>query len=188
VNAVQAVSATVTGGRVEAATASSERDRAIAALFATGYPGLVRVAYLLTSDNALAEELVQEAFVATWRAWDRLEDRDAAIGYVHRTVVNLARMSVRRRLLELRHRVTVAEERVEHDPTGRLDLERLIARLPMRKRTCIVLRYFADLSEEDTARVLGVSVGTVKSSTARALADLERQMGRRPGAEGDDGP
>jgi RNA polymerase sigma factor (sigma-70 family) len=97
-------------------------------------------------------------------------------------------MSVRRRLLELRHRVTVAEERVEHDPTGRLDLERLIARLPMRKRTCVVLRYFADLSEEETARVLGVSVGTVKSSTARALADLERQMGRRPGTEGDDGP
>jgi RNA polymerase sigma-70 factor (sigma-E family) len=174
---------TLTGDVVSVTgTVESERDRAIAALYSANYLPLVRMAFLLTSDNALAEELVQEAFVVTWRAWDSLDEPAAALGYLRRTLVNLARMSIRRRVLELRHRVIGGDDRVEHDPAGRIDLERLVARLPHRKRTCVVLRYFADLSEEETARVLGISVGAVKSSTARALKDLERAVGQDGGA------
>ena len=139
----------------------------------------MRLAYLLTGDNALAEELVQEAFVATWRSWDKLRATEAAYSYLRATLVNLARMSLRRRMLELRHRRGErTEEAVEHDPATGIDLAGLVAGLPMRKRACIVLRYFADLSEEETARLLGVSVGTVKSSTHRALRDLERRLGQ----------
>jgi RNA polymerase sigma-70 factor (sigma-E family) len=139
-------------------------------------PSLVRLAYLLTSDGALAEELAQEAFVVVWRAWDRPRSTEEVVGYLRGTVVNLARMSLRRRLLEARHRLAPERAQGAGDPTGRLDLERAIGRLPLRKRSCIVLRYFADLSEEETARVLGVSVGTVKASTHRALRDLERHL------------
>jgi RNA polymerase sigma-70 factor (sigma-E family) len=154
------------------------RDREVAWLFRHRYGELVRLAYLLTSDNALAEELVQEAFVATWRSWDKLRATEAAYGYLRATLVNLARMSLRRRMLELRHRIVRPEPVTEPDPSGELDLARAVAALPMGKRACIVLRYFADLSEEETARLLGVSVGTVKSSTHRALRDLERRLGR----------
>jgi RNA polymerase sigma-70 factor (sigma-E family) len=165
------------------ATAGQDRDRAIAQLFSAHYPGLVRLAYLLTSDGALAEELAQESFVVAWRAWERLRSTDEVVGYLRGTVVNLARMSIRRRMLELRHRVTTTDDGVEHDPAGSLDLQRMIARLPMRRRTCIVLRYFLDLSEADTTSVLGVSVGTVKSSTHHALRDLERQLERAGGGD-----
>lgn len=154
-----------------------ERDRAIAWLFRTRYGDLVRLAYLLTSDNALAEEVVQEAFVVTWRSWDKLNAPEAAFAYLRATVVNLARMSLRRRMLELRHRPAATEAAVEHDPATGIDLADLVAGLSMRKRACIVLRYFADLSEEDTARLLGISVGTVKSTTHKALRDLERRLG-----------
>ena len=162
-----------------------ERDGAIAWLFRTRYGDLVRLAYLLTSDNAMAEELVQEAFVVTWRSWDKLSAPEAAFAYLRATVVNLARMSLRRRLLELRHRrAEIAEPAVEYDPAGGIDLADLVAGLSMRRRACIVLRYFADLSEEETARLLGVSVGTVKSTTHKALRDLERRLGATEAATG----
>jgi RNA polymerase sigma-70 factor (sigma-E family) len=165
------------GPRVQVREATGqERDHAVAALFAAQYPGLVRLAYLLTSDNALAEELAQEAFVVVWKSWDRLRDGDAALAYLRGTVANLAKMSLRRRMVELKHRVAGPGETADGDAGGRLDLERAVAQLPMRKRSCVVLRYFLDLSEEDTARTLGISVGTVKSSTARALKDLERHL------------
>jgi RNA polymerase sigma-70 factor (sigma-E family) len=179
------------GRRVSEAT-GQERDHAVAVLFAAHYPGLVRMTYLLTSDNALAEELAQEAFVALWKSWDRLRDSSAALAYLRGTVANLARMSLRRRMVELKHRVTGSGEVVDRDAGGRLDLERAVAQLLMRKRSCVVLRYFLDLSEEETARTLGVSAGTVKSSTARALKDLERHLDGigyerlRPGTEGND--
>lgn len=157
---------------------AGDRDQGVAWLFRTRYGDLVRLAYLLTGDNALAEELVQEAFVVTWRSWGKLNAPEAAFAYLRATVVNLARMSLRRRMLELRHRQAErGEEAVEHDPALGLDLADLVAGLPMRKRACIVLRYFADLSEEETARLLGVSVGTVKSTTHKALRDLERRLG-----------
>jgi RNA polymerase sigma-70 factor (sigma-E family) len=162
-----------------AAGGDDARDREVAWLFRHRYGELVRLAYLLTSDNALAEELVQEAFVVTWRSWDKLRATEAAYGYLRATLVNLARMSLRRRMLELRHRIVQPEPATEPDPSGELDLARAVAALPMRKRACIVLRYYADLSEEETARLLGVSVGTVKSSTHHALRDLERRLGHR---------
>jgi RNA polymerase sigma-70 factor (sigma-E family) len=161
--------------------ASGPGTAEVAALFHAHYPGMVRIGYLLTGDRALAEELAQEAFVRTWRRWDQVRSTETAAAYVRATVVNLARMSLRRRMVELRHRTAVAvgeAARDEHPSAAtRVDVRRALLRLPLRKRTCLVLRFYADLSEEETARVLGVAVGTVKSQTHRALKLLERYLG-----------
>lgn len=149
----------------------------VAALFAANGARLVRLGELLTGDRGLAEELVQEAFVRTWRHWRRLRQDGTALPYVRQTLVNLARDSLRRRRLELHHRLAArADAAGEADVGGRVDLDRALARLPLRKRACVVLRFYADLSEEDTARVLGVSVGTVKSQTHKALGQLAREL------------
>jgi RNA polymerase sigma-70 factor (sigma-E family) len=145
---------------------------------------LLRVAYLLTSDRSLAEELVQETFTRAWRSWGQLRNPDAARAWLRATLVNLARRSLRRRLRDWQARVARqgadAEADIavpEPDHALRIDLDRAIAKLPLRRRACVVLRYYADLSEQDTAAVLGVSVGTVKSSTHRALRQLEQILG-----------
>src|SRR5262245_18488841 len=162
------------------AAAAAPGTAEVAALFHAHYPGMVRVGHLLTGDRALAEELAQEAFVRTWRRWGQVRSHDAAAAYVRATVVNLARMSLRRRMLEIRHRATLAMSDVVSDDhpgaSTRIDVRRALLRLPLRKRTCLVLRFYADLSEEETAKVLGVAVGTVKSQTHRALRLLERYL------------
>jgi RNA polymerase sigma-70 factor (sigma-E family) len=139
-------------------------------LYQEHYGDLVRVAFLLTGDRGLAEDLTQEALLRAWRDWDRIRVMDSASGYVRGIVVNLARSSLRRRLLELRHRmVEVARPVAPDDPSRRVDLQRALARLPLRKRACVVLRYYAELSETEVASALGISVGTVKSQTHKAL-------------------
>jgi RNA polymerase sigma-70 factor (sigma-E family) len=126
----------------------------------------------------VSEDIVQEAFAHAWRSWDRIRSRDAAVAYLRSTVANMARMSFRRRLLELRHRLEDWRPVTHGDAAEqRVDLQRAVARLPIRKRACVVLRYYLDLTEEETARVLGVSVGTVKSQTHKALQQLGGQLG-----------
>jgi DNA-directed RNA polymerase specialized sigma24 family protein len=92
-------------------------------------------------------------------------------------VVNLARRSLRRRLLERRAwRWRGAGDLRSADPGETVDLLRALACLPARKRACVVLRFYLDLSEADTAAALGVSVGTVKSQTSKAVGRLERLL------------
>jgi RNA polymerase sigma-70 factor (sigma-E family) len=150
----------------------------VAHLYAQHAASLLRLAELLTGDRALAEELVQEAFVRSWRHWGRLRQDGSALAYVRQTLVNLTRDSFRRRFREARHRLLTQPVATTDGPDvdRRVDLERALARLPLRKRACVVLRFYADLSEEDTARVLGVSVGTVKSQTHKALGLLAREL------------
>jgi RNA polymerase sigma-70 factor (sigma-E family) len=152
----------------------SRRD-ALALLYERHYAELVRLAFALTSDWGLAEELAQEAFVRVWRSWGNIRDQQSAPAYLRTTVVNLARRSLRRRLQERR------AWRDPGDPPSAdlgesIDLLRALARLPARKRACVVLRFYMDLSEADTAAALGVSVGTVKSQTAKALRRLQRLL------------
>lgn len=144
----------------------------LGALYEATYPELVRLAYLLTWDHAVAEELAQETYARAWRSWHRVQS-DGAVPYLRATVVNLARSSLRRRLIERKHhrQDTLVDNGAER-ADERADLAQAIAQLPPRRRACVVLRYYADLSEEETARLLGVSVGTVKSQTHRALRSL----------------
>jgi RNA polymerase sigma-70 factor (sigma-E family) len=154
-----------------------ERDVAIRALYELHADGLRALAYLLTGERWLAEELVQEAFLVAWKQWSRIRHPDAARAYLRATVVNLARNSLRRRFLELRHRFSATAEPVVENPGQRLDLERALAALPERKRACVVLRHWVGCSEQEAAMLLGVSVGTVKSQTAKGLAQLQDLLG-----------
>jgi RNA polymerase sigma-70 factor (sigma-E family) len=130
---------------------------------------LLRVAYLLTHDVQLAEDLVQTALTRAWFAWGRVEgDPDP---YVRRILVNTFASSRRRRWLGERPTADLPDRAVAatEPPT---DVRRALAALPPRQRAVIVLRFFEDLTEADTAAALGVSLGTVKSQTATALARL----------------
>lgn len=139
-------------------------------------PALLRTAYLLVGgDWALAEDLLQAALIKTYLAWGRIRDRDALEGYVRTTLATTSTSWWRRRWHGERA-TDVLPETVVAERTGLVDerdaLWRLVRDLPPRQRAVLVLRYYEDFSEAETARTLGISVGTVKSHTARALASL----------------
>jgi RNA polymerase sigma-70 factor (sigma-E family) len=137
---------------------------------------LLRTAYLLTGDRQLAEDLVQAALEKVFRRWGTIRVAAAAEAYVRRTMYR-EQVSVwrRRRVPELLARA-VPEPRRAADAGDRVE-DRLLLRtalqeLPPGQRTVVVLRYFEDLTEQQAADVLGVSVGTVKSQAHKALARL----------------
>jgi RNA polymerase sigma-70 factor (sigma-E family) len=150
-------------------------------LFRRHAVGLVRFAVMLVGDQATAEDVVQEAFLGLYRAWDRVRDPDAVLGYLRTAVVNGAR-SVHRsrsraRLLRVLHDPPVwSAEAAVMDGEDRRAVLAAIARLPRRQREVLALKYFLDLSEHDVAAILRVSRGTVAASGARALAALARQL------------
>ncbi len=137
---------------------------------------LLRTAYLLTHDHGLAEDLLQTSLARAWFAWGRVEDHPEA--YVRKILVNTYASWWRRRwngevateeLPEAtRPRAASGTDSVE---TGH-DLWLAMERLPRRQRAVVVLRYFEDLTEAQTAEVLGCAVGTVKSQASKALAKL----------------
>jgi RNA polymerase sigma-70 factor (sigma-E family) len=136
---------------------------------------LLRMAYLLTHNLADAEDLVQSALAKTYQAWDRIEDRAALDGYVRRAMVNTHISSWRRRRLEEYPTDEIPDQAVGDHATDSAvadALRRALDRLPAKMRVAVVLRYYADMSEAEIARFLGVSQGTVKSTVSRAVAKL----------------
>lgn len=144
-------------------------------LFSAHANSLLRLAVLLTGERPVAEELVQEAFLRLLRS-SGPSDPAAGHAYLRTTVINLARSRWRRKLLELRHRRSVAEAVDGPDAAGHVDLMRALGTLSTRRRACVVLRYYADMTVEETARTLGISAGTVKSQTHKALAQLAEYL------------
>lgn len=141
-------------------------------------PVLLRTARSLTANPCDAEDLLQTALTKTYLAWERIEDHRALDGYVRRALVNTRTSQWRRRKVD----EFACEELPEPDPLPAPDpaeqqavrdaMWRAVMKLPARQRAMVVLRYYEDLSEIQTAEVLGVSVGTVKSAVSRALAKL----------------
>jgi RNA polymerase sigma-70 factor (sigma-E family) len=137
-------------------------------------PGLLRAAYLLTGDRHVAEDAAQTALVRTYAAWSRVR-RDDAFAYARRVLVNHVTDRWRRRLREYATgalpdqpaRTDVAEE-----VATRQYLIGALASLTARERAVVVMRYFFDLPEATVAGELQITVGTVKSTSARALAKL----------------
>jgi RNA polymerase sigma-70 factor (sigma-E family) len=146
-------------------------------------PALLRTAYLLTGNRADAEDLLQTALAKTYLAWDRIREREAIDGYVRRVMVNTQTSFWRRRKVDEYATETLPEGPPGRDATDDLALHdalwTALSTLPKRQRAMVVLRYYEDLSEAETAQVLGVSVGTVKSTTSRALAKLRDTSGLR---------
>jgi RNA polymerase sigma-70 factor (sigma-E family) len=134
---------------------------------------LLRTAYLLTHDHALAEDLLQTALTRAWFAWDRIEGHPEP--YVRRILVNTFSTWWRRRWNGEQATGDLPDPGTADgtDAVGDShDLWQAMARLPRRQRAVVVLRYFEDLTEAQTAAALGCSVGTVKSQASKALAKL----------------
>ena len=157
-------------------------EEEIARLHAEHYGALVRLGTLLLHDVGAAEEVVQDAFVATYSAWWRLREPDAATSYLRRAVVNGARSRLRRRGLQERHDREVVPQHVasaETDGLAGLARESVltaIARLPRRQREVVYLRYYLDLSEAEIAEILNISNGSVKTHASRAAAALRLDL------------
>jgi RNA polymerase sigma-70 factor (sigma-E family) len=151
-------------------------------------PALLRTAYMLTGNRADAEDLLQTALAKTYLSWERIRDRAALDGYVRRVMVNTQTSWWRRRKVD-EYSTGEMPERPGRDATADLDLHdalwTALAALPKRQRAIVVLRYYEDLSEAETARVMGVSVGTVKSTTSRALAKLRETSALATGVQDD---
>ncbi len=150
------------------------RDELTAVLYRRHRAEFVRLAYGLLGDRADAEEVVQDAFAALLSRWSSLRDVDSAPGYLRTAVVNGVRARWRRRRVRELASKTLRREPTlnETDVVEQSVVLAAVSQLPMRKRACVLLRYYADLSEVETAVVLGVSVGTVKSQTSKALSQL----------------
>ncbi|HUR15418.1 MAG TPA: SigE family RNA polymerase sigma factor [Mycobacteriales bacterium] len=143
-------------------------------------PALQRTAYLLTGDWGLAEDLLQTALAKSYLAWNRIRHDDPE-GYVRKVLANTHATWWRRKW---RGETPTAElpegVRADHGAEDRMALAGALARLPHRQRAVIVLRFHEDLTESAVARVLGITVGTVKSQTAKALAKLRDDPALRP--------
>ena len=142
---------------------------------------LLRAAFLVCGDPHLAEDLLQGALVKLARNWDRVRD-DRPDAYVRRILYHDAVSSWRRRRREVLGLEPTTDEAAAPDTDDRvvrrLDVLRALDSLTPRQRATVVLRYFEDRSERETADILGVSVGTVKSQTHDALARLRRAAPR----------
>lgn len=147
---------------------------------------LLRTAYLLAGDWATAEDLLQTALTKTYLAWKRLGEIEAVEPYARRVLINTATSWWRRRWHGERPTETLPERPAPDRLAEHLERDALwqhVKALPARQRAVLVLRFYEDLSEAQTAATLGISVGTVKSQTSRALASLRQRLAAE-GAEG----
>src|SRR5262249_21950904 len=137
---------------------------------------LLRAAYQLTHDWAQAEDLMQTALAKAWRAWSRLSGEADPEPYVRKIVFNTYASWWRRRWHHEAPAAEVPETGTAPAADARIgdrdQVWRALGRLPRMQRAVIVLRYFEDLTEAQTAEVLDCSIGTVKSQASRALAAL----------------
>jgi RNA polymerase sigma-70 factor (sigma-E family) len=150
------------------------------------YADLLRTAFLLSGSREVAEDLVQAALLTTMRHWRTVTD---PLAYVRRAMVN-QRISLWRRIGSRELLTAVPPERSTPDgAAGRADRDELLGalnRLPVRMRAVLVLRYWEDLSEAETAFLLGCSIGTVKSQASRGLSRLRDVLRpERPARLGD---
>lgn len=158
--------------------AEGKRSR-LETLYAAHAPAAGRLAYLLTGDRALAEDLVQEAFVKLAGRFRDLRSEEAFPWYLRRTVVNLANSHFRRVRVERAYLAKEGARPNRHiEIGGEAEMWAALQNLPVRQRAAIALRYYEDLTEAQTAEVLRCPVGTVKSLVSRGIARLREELSR----------
>jgi len=142
----------------------------IARLYREQRDRLRRLAYLMTGEREVAEEIVHDAFVRVHRRWDSIDTPPA---YLRKTVVNLC-LAWRSRTAMARERTLPTDDRV--DPPELDETWALLARLSREQRVALVLRYYEDLPDEEIARVMGCRPATVRTRIHRALSSLRKEM------------
>lgn len=167
---------------------TADRDREYTDFVEAAGTGLRRTAYLVCGDWYRADDVVQDALYKLYLSWAKVDRRGNPLAYARRIVVNAAVDSGRRPWRrevpshELPERVPLNDHAADHaadHATGHADRDELLgalSRLAPRQRACVVLRYYEDLTVEQTAEVLGCSAGTVKSQVARGLETLRRTI------------
>jgi RNA polymerase sigma-70 factor (sigma-E family) len=164
-----------------AAELEPDADQAMVQLYSLHYKALVRLAAMLVRDDPTAEEVVQDAFVATRVACQRRGDAEKALAYLRQAVVNRSRSVLRRRSGADQHLQPEQPDvpSGEHPDFSLLERSAVIDALrglPERQREALVLRYYSDLSEAEIATTMGISPGAVKSHTARGMAALRAAL------------
>ncbi|MFW6694715.1 SigE family RNA polymerase sigma factor [Streptomyces sp. MAR4 CNX-425] len=163
-------------GAQTGAVAEADSTAAFTAYVAERRASLYATAYHLTGDRFEAEDLLQSALFSTYRAWDRISDKAAVGGYLRRTMTNLHISAWRRRKLAEYPTEELPEAAGDSDAMRGTELRTVLwqalARLPEQQRTMLVLRYYEGRTDPEIADVLGISVGTVKSSIWRSLRRL----------------
>jgi RNA polymerase sigma-70 factor (sigma-E family) len=155
--------------------------RSLAELFVRQVPRAVAIAYLMTGDRGIAEDLAQEAFIRLTGRFRHIRSPDAFDAYLRRTVVNLSISHLRRRRVERaylekeRRRPAGSAENLP-DVGRREELWSVLLELPVRQRAALVLRYYEDLSERQTAEILGTSVAAVRSLVSRGIEVLRGRI------------
>jgi RNA polymerase sigma-70 factor (sigma-E family) len=139
---------------------------------------LLRAAQAITGNRTDAEDLLQATLVKAYQSWDRIDDPAALDTYVRRVMVNTHISGWRRRRVDEYPTDELPDSPSAEDATGDSDLhdvvQRAIDRLPRQMRAAVMLRFYDDMTEPEVAAALGVSVGTVKSTVARAVAKLRK--------------
>lgn len=174
----------IAAARLQGEAISADVEELVVELFRTEGRSLVRLARLFVDDRDAAEDVVQEAFLRLARHAGRIDAIDRAPAYLRSIVLNLARDHNRRGMVSLRHHATRGREiDVEADAADQLvrseEHGRVLAavrRLPARQRDCIALRYFEEMSIDQIAATLGISVNSVKTHLQRAMASLDRTL------------
>lgn len=155
----------------------------VTALYRNHGMDLVRVAAVMLGSRAAAEDAVHDAFCGLFRRWDTLADPHNALAYVRSAVMNRCRSELRRRI-RLERRADHTQRPLEPDSPEQAAILgeehrgvlAALSRLPHRQREALVLRYFLDLPDAEIATAMGISPGTVKSTTSRAIAALGRLL------------
>jgi RNA polymerase sigma-70 factor (sigma-E family) len=158
-----------------------DADQAVAQLYSTHYRALVRLAALLVRDTPTAEQVVQDSFAAIRDGWHRLRDAEKALAYLRQAVVNRSRSVLRQRAVAGQNPRPAPPDTPAAERSARAFLEQpavaaVLRELPERQREAIVLRYYGDLSEAEIAATMRISLGAVKSHTARGMAALRAAL------------
>lgn len=176
--------AALAGARLADETITDTAEALVVELFHREGAALVRLARLFVDDRDAAEDLVQEAFLRLARHAGRIDAAERAPAYLRSIVLNLARDHNRRGLVSLRHQAAAGRDHDVGEDVGDVlarseEHRRLLAQvrdLPVRQRDCIALRYFEELSIEQIAATLGVSVNSVKTHLRRGMGNLARAL------------
>ena len=153
---------------------AGDRNADVSAFCRREWPRLVGSLALFTGDRDLAQELAQETLARVCRDWRKVSTLDAPGAWAHRVALNLARSHYRHRAVARRYRGKLAaSDRIDAPDTATaVAVRQAVATLPVRQRTALVLRYFADLSVAETAAAMRCPEGTVKTLTRAAIASL----------------
>lgn len=168
---------------------------AVSGLYEAHAVGFIRLAVIMLGDRSAAEDVVQDAFCGLYRRWQLLDDHGKALPYVRSAVLNGCRSQLRTRIrAERRAAASSAEFNVAASAEdGALLAEEhaevlaALRKLPTRQREALVLKYYLDLDETDVAAAMGITAGTVKSTTSRAITALGKLLrGNQGGCLGHD--